>query len=155
MHGESKKKKKKSKNKSKDKEKHCSDGTGVPSEGIPKPLQYAEKNSQPSRAEAARSTQDAGQWNFAAEYNDHFETPVRAYTDISCVLDLLAEELGKAKSDLVVYDPYYCKGSMVGHMASLGYSNVINRNRDFYSDIATKSVPGVNICWNILFIPLS
>lgn len=86
---------------------------------------------------------DETAWNFEAEYNDHFETPQRAYADITCVLELLAEELGKAKANLVVYDPYYCKGSMVRHMASLGYSNVINSNRDFYVDIKTKAIPGI------------
>ncbi|CAM9158502.1 unnamed protein product, partial [Ectocarpus fasciculatus] len=84
-------------------------------------------------------------WNFAAEYNDHFETPVSAYADVSPVLQCIAEELGKSKEELVIYDPYYCKGSMVSHMAGLGYTNVINRNRDFYEDIATKAIPEFDV----------
>lgn len=109
----------------------------------------------PKQGDAARqpSKQSSG-WNFAAEYNDHFETPVSAYADVSPVLQCIAEELGKSKEELVIYDPYYCKGSMVSHMAGLGYTNVINRNRDFYEDIATKAIPGIsaaqNVNWNVI-----
>jgi len=42
---------------------------------------------------------------------------------------------------LVVYDPYYCKGRVSDILASLGCArnNVINRNRDFYADVAAVS----------------
>jgi hypothetical protein len=98
-----------------------------------------------ARPAGAAPTTGSGQWNFAAEYNDHFETPPGAYADIASALGLLAEELGKSKEDLVIYDPYYCKGSMVSHMESLGFKNVLNFNRDFYNDIVTKAVPDFDI----------
>ena len=43
----------------------------------------------------------------------------------------------------MVYDPYYCKGAVVAALASLGVraENVLNRNRDFYADIAAGAVP--------------
>ena len=115
-------------------------------------------------------------WAFTTEYNDHFETPRRAYADILPLLEAIAlqAERGRANPDaagvasrkrkqshssacgsgeasssadalrsLTVWDPYYCKGSMVSDLAALGCSaeRVINRNRDFYADIANGETP--------------
>ncbi len=85
---------------------------------------------------------DADKWNFIAEYNDHFETPLKAYQDISAILNHVARLCGKENQDMKIYDPYYCKGQMVSHLNKLGYLNVINNNRDFYKDIRSKSIPG-------------
>ena len=82
-------------------------------------------------------------WNFAVDYNDHFETPPIAYKDLSPVLEALAMCVGKTTAELTVYDPYWCEGSMVFHMREQGYENVINRNRDFYMDIKKKNIPGM------------
>jgi hypothetical protein len=81
-------------------------------------------------------------WNFKVDYNDHFETPLIAYQDISVILSTIAARIGKDLKDLVLYDPYYCKGRMIHHLNSLGYMSIINRNRDFYKDIANNKVPG-------------
>lgn len=81
-------------------------------------------------------------WNFSVDYNDHFETPLQAYEDINVIIELLSSEIAKSKTDLCIYDPYFCKGKMVEHLNSLGYANVINRNADFYSDISKRRVPG-------------
>lgn len=35
--------------------------------------------------------------------------------------------LGTTKAALRVYDPYFCEGRMVQHMAQLGYESVYNR----------------------------
>jgi hypothetical protein len=83
------------------------------------------------------------QWNFAVDYNDHFETPLVAYQDIVPFLNHVAKSTGKHPQDLIIYDPYYCQGEMREILLSLGYRNVINRNRDFYSDISAKSIPGM------------
>jgi hypothetical protein len=66
---------------------------------------------------------------FESKYNDHFETPLEAFTDIAPLLRALASSLGKPEKELVIYDPYYCKGSMVSHLKELGFETVINRNR--------------------------
>jgi hypothetical protein len=39
--------------------------------------------------------------------------------------------LNKKSKDIVVYDPYYCDGSVKRHMQKLGW-NCINENIDFY-----------------------
>ena len=96
-----------------------------------------------SKKRKANSTVETPRWNFEVEYNDHFETPKEAYEHILPVLRVLAQDLGKPLEDLIIYDPYYCDGRVVGLLTSLGFRNVINNNRDFYVDISTQSIPGI------------
>ena len=58
------------------------------------------------------------------------------YRDIAEVLQQLALRLGKSNATLRIYDPYYCEGSMVLHLRSLGFSCVYNHNEDFYKRIS-------------------
>lgn len=62
---------------------------------------------------------------------DHFhppcpfsESPFEAYRDVATVLDVIAAALGKTRADLRIYDPYYCSGRVVEHLASLGFLQV-------------------------------
>lgn len=71
-----------------------------------------------------RETSKNGIWNFDVDYNDHFETPIVAYTDIKPMLLALAESLGKKPEDLIIYDPYYCQGGMVMMLKGLGFPRV-------------------------------
>mmetsp|Transcript_15749 Transcript_15749/g.26291 ORF Transcript_15749/g.26291 Transcript_15749/m.26291 type:complete len:310 (+) Transcript_15749:81-1010(+) len=88
-----------------------------------------------------RKLDEDSAWNFEVEYNDHFETPKIAYMDLIPVLLQAARDCNKTLSDLVVYDPYYCAGQMVNFLHELGVTNVINRNRDFYADVAEQNIP--------------
>jgi hypothetical protein len=68
---------------------------------------------------------------------DHAETPLSAYADIAPFLTLLAQCVGRHRgsdkpSDLRIYDPYYCGGSVKGHLASLNFPNCHNEPEDFY-----------------------
>mmetsp|Transcript_8151 Transcript_8151/g.13736 ORF Transcript_8151/g.13736 Transcript_8151/m.13736 type:complete len:360 (-) Transcript_8151:16-1095(-) len=99
----------------------------------------------PSLNKNERVIKPSSLWNFAVDYNDHFETPPTAYKDLSPVLEALAHCVCKTTAELTVYDPYWCEGSMVSHMRELGYENVINRNRDFYMDIKKKNIPGYDV----------
>ena len=102
-------------------------------------------------------------WEFATNYNDHFETPFDAYSHIKPLLaaialrrhppsgqkrkrgdDCTTADIATASlEDLVVYDPYYCQGKVCTDLAALGLAKerVINENRDFYADIASGSTP--------------
>lgn len=91
---------------------------------------------------SSRIIKPASLWNFTVDYNDHFETPPVAYKDIAPMLHALAATMQKSSSDLTIYDPYWCEGSMVAHLCSLGFPKVINKNRDFYADIKKKCIPG-------------
>lgn len=83
-------------------------------------------------------------WNFVVDYNDHFETPKKAYEDLlTAILDPLFEtSLQKPRGEVIVYDPYYCQGNMVQYLRELSFQHIINRNQDFYADIRRKSIPG-------------
>jgi hypothetical protein len=70
---------------------------------------------------------------FETDYNDHFETSPRAYRDIEPILSHFATLMGKQKSDVVIYDPYYCAGAVKAHFASLGFPRVENDNVDCYA----------------------
>jgi hypothetical protein len=63
-------------------------------------------------------------------------TPRCRYRDISDVLQQLALHLGKSSATLRIYDPYFCEGSVILHLRALGFSNVYNRNEDFYARAA-------------------
>ena len=60
-------------------------------------------------------------WNFDVDYNDHFETPLIAYEDLIPFMKLVCKRetdatkqiVEKQLSNMVIYDPYYCKGKMV------------------------------------------
>ena len=73
-----------------------------------------------SYSATSSSSPPPSRWNFTVDYNDHFETPLVAYQDILPVLQSIADSKDKLLRDLVVYDPYYCKGQMVKHLQSLG-----------------------------------
>ena len=70
-----------------------------------------------------------------SDFNDHFETPKRAYRDIKPVLRVVAHTCNVEAGKLRVYDPYFCRGNMLKHMHDLGFECVINAKRDFYQDI--------------------
>ncbi len=39
------------------------------------------------------------------------------------------------------WDPYYCEGSVVAHLSSLGFTSVRNEPVDFYAEVAAGRVP--------------
>jgi hypothetical protein len=78
---------------------------------------------------------------FCAEPDDHCETSPVAYTHLVPLLNFLAQKMGKAPSDLQIYDPYYCAGAMVSHLGKLGFHNVYNKPEDFYQAIQDGNVP--------------
>ena len=107
--------------------------------------------------------QPPGSHPFEVDDSDHCETPLRAYQDICVILDQLLLPIGdtnnatktapvttnrnnrKPRSSLRIYDPYYCDGGVKIKLASMGFTNVINENRDFYQDIATNQVPEYDV----------
>jgi len=105
---------------------------------------------------------------FEVDDSDHCETPLKAYQDLEVVLDhllLLVEDEVNAdvnavvnddddkkekkkrrqRSELRIYDPYYCDGGVNHKLSSMGFTNVINNNRDFYKDIETNSIPEYDV----------
>ena len=61
-----------------------------------------------------------------AEFLDHFETPRIAYKDIATFLSEIAYRQGTTSEKLRIYDPYFCRGSVITHLAEYGFHNVHN-----------------------------
>jgi hypothetical protein len=81
----------------------------------------------------------------ASDPRDDAETPFEAYRDLEPFLFRLATSLGKTKATLRVYDPYFCAGSVVGHLGRLGFTSVRNANEDCYAAQAAGSVPEFDV----------
>eukprot|EP01147_Barroeca_monosierra_P005460 gene5460-7162_t len=77
--------------------------------------------------------------------SDHCETPTSAYADIVGIVSEVATLLNKSDENVIIYDPYFCAGSMKRHLHALGFKNVINENRDFYEDIRQGTIPRYDI----------
>ena len=77
--------------------------------------------------------------------DDHCETPLEAYQDISSLLILLSQSLSKTPQTLSIYDPYFCEGQMKTRLGSLGFENVYNEKEDFYQTIAEDKLPDFDI----------
>ena len=64
----------------------------------------------------SREENDSSSWAFEVDYNDHFETPKKAYEDLLPFLSAISKQCTAAPKnlkELIVYDPYYCKGTVV------------------------------------------
>ena len=50
------------------------------------------------------------EWPFETDFNDHFETPRRAFRDVRPALRAIAKGRDVEPAALRIYDPYYCRG---------------------------------------------
>lgn len=82
---------------------------------------------------------------FQVDDTDHCETPSQAYQHVLDILDQLAKSINKKRSNLRIYDPYYCDGGVKKKLAVFGFASVINQNRDFYDDVEKKNTPGYDV----------
>jgi len=82
---------------------------------------------------------------FEVTDDDHCETPVEAYQDVVPFLEKLCEILGKTKSELQIYDPYYCAGAVIQNLGAFGFSQVYNRNENFYEVVAEDRMPPYDV----------
>mmetsp|Transcript_20535 Transcript_20535/g.37045 ORF Transcript_20535/g.37045 Transcript_20535/m.37045 type:complete len:423 (+) Transcript_20535:145-1413(+) len=112
----------------------------------------------------------SGDYPYPTDYNDHFETPARAYDDIFPLLEYIlakkqnpnskqkskhAKSKQDNKDEKVIYDPYYCTGraaTLLDGVFQRHKSNTISakiriqhEKRDFYHDIEEKTVPKYDI----------
>jgi len=121
-----------------------------------------------------RKNKECSTWSasypYEVDYNDHFETPLRAYQDIQFLFKFASSEPNDYEkhdaiiksSPHVIYDPYYCNGRTIKQFQMLGYKHtthtssqttnpnqheniILHEKRDFYQDIQTKSIPAFDI----------
>lgn len=78
---------------------------------------------------------------FETDADDHCETSPEAHENVANFLKAACGQLNKSPAELVIYDPYYCAGGVRRNLALIGFTNVINRNEDFYQVIEEDRVP--------------
>jgi hypothetical protein len=112
-----------------------------------------------------------GNFPYHTDYNDHFETPARAYEDIFPLLEYIlarkqhgrnnSTNMGPQKNGhrcskaAILYDPYYCAGRAAvllrdefqrQNSRKLSMSvHIQHEKRDFYRDIHQNTVPQFDI----------
>ena len=96
------------------------------------------KRNQDLRDAGAR---DAARLPFEAEPDDHCESPPEAYADLAATLDVVAAALGRDRSTLRIYDPYYCSGAVARHLRALGFERIHNEREDFYDVLRSGRLP--------------
>jgi hypothetical protein len=116
--------KKKKKNKKKNKTKSKSEG-----------------KEESANASSISADEERNTYPYEVVPDDHCETPVEAYHDISGLLTLYSQQISKPNESLFIYDPYFCEGSMKERLRSIGFANVYNQKEDFYSKIANNDTP--------------
>lgn len=80
-------------------------------------------------------------WAFATHVDDHAETPTEAYEDVGPILDYICTLLNRTRATLRIWDPFFCQGTMVQRLASLGFTSVTNNNEDAYQVIQERREP--------------
>jgi len=106
------------------------------------------KKTQSQTKDQSKSTieESLNNYPFEIDPQDHCETPEVAHDHISNFLTYLAQEvLKKDKSELRIYDPYYCEGRVITSLSKLGFTNVYNRCEDFYSVIESQTLPEFDV----------
>jgi hypothetical protein len=111
-----------------------------------------------------------GGFPYPTDYNDHFETPARAYDDIFPLMEYILA--GKQKHDsrkrpsiaeptqhkqgrtgeTIIYDPYYCAGRAATLLNDVFQRSktstpirIQHEKRDFYHDIKQNTIPQYDI----------
>jgi len=79
---------------------------------------------------------------YDVEPDDHCETPPNSYEDIAPLLQKLKSI--NSNSDITIYDPYYCDGSVISNLSNLGFPNVYNKKEDCYKVWKKMSAGGSN-----------
>ena len=82
---------------------------------------------------------------FNVDSDHHYETSLRTYQRIASFLDLVASQLGKNRSMLSIFDPYFCAGATKECLRSLGLHSVCNECEDFYNLICEGRVPPYDV----------
>ena len=91
-----------------------------------------------------------GKFPYLTDYNDHFETPARAYEDILPLMECVL--VGNRKAEATIYDPYYCAGRAATLLKNVFQQrrlqqsiHIQHEKRDFYRDIQMNTVPQYDI----------
>ncbi len=92
----------------------------------------AEESPEYSLKEQGSTKKSGPDFPYPTNPDDHCETPRQSYLDILPILNKLSTSFGGEKYSMRIYDPYYCDGSVVQHLSSLGFTEVYNKKEDCY-----------------------
>lgn len=98
-----------------------------------------------SRLEEKQSTKLGPAFPYPTNPDDHCETPLQSYKDILPILNDLSKKYGGKRQDVKIYDPYFCDGSVVKNLSSLGFSSVYNKKEDCYAVWESNSAPHYDV----------
>ena len=109
---------------------------------------------QPDNASKTPQHVSTRDYPYPTDYNDHFETPLRAYTDIlPLVQGVMDERLGTPhsntennSSEFTIYDPYFCTGRAKSLLEQAfgdckQQIRIKHEMRDFYKDLQQNKLP--------------
>jgi hypothetical protein len=83
----------------------------------------------------------ASDFPFETDADDHCESPHQAYQDVVPFLKDCATSSCSSQEKLLIYDPYFCNGTVVQNLKSLGFPNVYNRKEDAYQVWGSSKYP--------------
>lgn len=110
---------------------------------------------------AKSSNWSSASYPYPTDYNDHFETPQRAYNDIYpllqyCLARNKNNNNNRSNEAAIIYDPYFCTGSAATLMEKTFASNkqslplptpvrIHHKKADFYADIKQNRIPQYDV----------
>jgi len=138
------------------------------------PSQHKRKQNRKRKRSATKPTGDSsdtnntnnsnkwssGSYPYPTDYNDHFETPQRAYADIYPLLQYCLQKNKQSNNNkneaAIIYDPYFCTGTAATLMEQTIKSNKVksplptpvrihHKKADFYVDIRQNKFPQYDI----------
>ena len=113
----------------------------APPPRVPEAPTAAEYARRPADARAPATNPSSRTLAPESDPADDCETPLEAYRHVAPALAKLAQRLKIPKSELRVWDPYYCEGAVARHLSSLGFPNVRNDPVDFYRVVDGDAEP--------------
>ena len=108
-------------------------------------MKRLEEGDTSSERSAQGTTTPGPSFPYQTDPDDHCETPLQSYKDILPILNKLCSSFGEEKHSMKIYDPYFCDGSVVKHLSSLGFSSVYNKKEDCYAVWKSNSEPRFDV----------
>lgn len=108
-------------------------------------LKKKERKEKRKRNDECEQVSDADDYPYTVDDDDHCETPVEAYSDISSFLTRISVSIGRTNETLKIFDPYHCEGSVIARLGSIGFKSVYNEKEDFYASILNEEIPEYDV----------
>lgn len=108
-------------------------------------IKKKEQKEKKRKANEIEEQGDLDDYPYTVNDDDHCETPVEAYSDISTFLSRISVMVKKTNETLKIFDPYHCEGSVISRLGSIGFKTVHNEKEDFYASILNDEIPDYDV----------